>query len=117
MRSVPRPPAIAYDERAEGTTAVDVSVDDRGIPVKCTIAKSSGWMVLDVAVCRAVMHARYSPRTMNGRPVDGIYHDAFTFRSNDGDGDVDRTRTAVRSAFARDPLTGPAAASAKSCAA
>jgi TonB family protein len=80
---VPHPSAIAYDEGAEGTTAFEVSVDERGTPVKCTITKPSGYLVLDVAVCKAAMHARYSPRTINGRPVSGVYRDAFTFRTSD----------------------------------
>jgi TonB family protein len=80
---VPHPSAIAYDEGAEGTTAFEVSVDERGTPVKCTITKPSGYLVLDAAVCKAAMHARYAPRTINGRPVSGIYRDAFTFRTSD----------------------------------
>lgn len=80
---VPWLPAIAYSENAQGTTAFEVSVDDRGLPVKCTITKASGYLVLDEAVCRAAMRARYSPRTVNGRPVPGSYRDAFTFRSGD----------------------------------
>jgi TonB family protein len=80
---VPHPAALAYDERAEGTTVYDVSVDERGVPVKCTITKSSSYMVLDVAVCKAAMNVRYTPRTINGHPVAGVYHDAFTFRYND----------------------------------
>jgi TonB family protein len=79
----PQPPLIAYSERAEGTTAFDVNVDERGIPTKCTITKSSGYLSLDQAVCRAAMKARYYPKTINGRPVDGIYRDAFTFRESD----------------------------------
>lgn len=82
---VPHPSAIAYDEGAEGTTAFEVSVDERGAPVKCTITKPSGYLVLDVAVCRAAMHARYAPRTINGHPVAGIYRDAFTFRATDNE--------------------------------
>ncbi len=78
---VPHPTAIAYSENAEGTTAFQVSVDEHGAPVKCTITKPSGYLVLDEAVCRAAMHARYSPRTINGRPVPSSYSDAFTFRS------------------------------------
>jgi TonB family protein len=78
----PRPPSIAYAENAEGTTAFEVSVDERGAAVKCTITKASGYLVLDEAVCRAAMHARYSPRTINGRAVSSLYHDAFTFRSS-----------------------------------
>lgn len=77
----PEPPMIAYREGAEGTTAFEVSVDERGLPTKCTITKSSGYLVLDNAVCRAAMKARFSPRTVNGRAVPGIYRDAFTFRN------------------------------------
>jgi TonB family protein len=80
---VPRPPPIAYYENAEGTTAFEVTVDERGVPTKCTITKASGYLVLDEAVCRAAMRARYAPRTINGRAVSSLYHDAFTFRSND----------------------------------
>jgi len=80
---VPRPPAIAYYENAEGTTVFDVSVDERGVAVKCSVAKSSGFLVLDDAVCAAAMRARYSPRTLNGRPVPGVYHDALTFQAGD----------------------------------
>jgi TonB family protein len=81
---VPRPPAIAYDENAEGTTAFELSIDERGVPVKCTITKPSGYVVLDEAVCRAAMHARFTPRTINGRPVASVYRDAFVFRSGSG---------------------------------
>lgn len=80
---VPNPPAIAYSENAEGTTAVEVTVDERGVPTKCTITKASGYVVLDEAVCRAAMRARFFPRTINGRAVVGVYRDAFTFRSTD----------------------------------
>ncbi len=78
----PEPPMIAYQEGAEGTTAFEVNVDERGMPVKCTITKSSGFLVLDNAVCRAAMKARFSPRMVNGRVVPGVYRDAFTFRSS-----------------------------------
>lgn len=83
----PQPPMIAYSEGAEGTTAFAVNVDERGLPVKCTITQSSGSVVLDEAVCKAAMKARFSPRTVNGRPTPSVYHDAFTFRNetnNDG---------------------------------
>lgn len=83
----PQPPMIAYSEGAEGTAAFAVNVDERGMPVKCTITQSSGSLVLDDAVCKAAMKAKFSPRVVNGRPVPSIYHDAFTFRNssnNDG---------------------------------
>ncbi len=77
----PRPAPIAYAQGAEGTTAFEVTVDERGNPVKCTITKSSGYLSLDDSVCKAAMKARYSPRTINGRTTLGIYRDAFTFRA------------------------------------
>jgi TonB family protein len=79
----PQPPMIAYAERAQGTTAFDVSVNERGVPTKCTITKSSGYLSLDGAVCRAAMKARYFPKTINGRAVTSVYRDAFTFRESD----------------------------------
>jgi TonB family protein len=73
-------------QRAQGTTAFEVHVDERGMPVKCTITKSSGYLSLDDAVCKAAMTARYSPREVNGKPAPGIYRDAFTFRATDDEG-------------------------------
>jgi TonB family protein len=82
---VPHPSARAYDQHAEGTTAFEVRVDRRGMPTRCTITKSSGFGLLDQAVCRAAMQARYSPRIVDGRTTSGFYRDAFTFRSGDRD--------------------------------
>lgn len=82
----PQPPMIAYAEGAEGTTAFEVLVDERGWPTKCVITKPAGYRFLDDAVCKAAMKARYSPKTVDGRPVAGVYRDAFTFRvANDSD--------------------------------
>jgi TonB family protein len=83
----PQPPPIAYAEDAQGTTAFEVQVDERGFPTKCTITKHSGYKVLDEAVCKAAMAARYSPRLVNGKATPGVYRDAFTFRAtNEDDG-------------------------------
>jgi TonB family protein len=82
----PRPAPIAYAENAYGTTAFEVTVDDRGTPVRCAITKSSGFSALDVSVCKAAMNAHYEPRLVNGKAVVGVYRDAFTFRElSDGD--------------------------------
>lgn len=43
------------------STAFQVSVDARGVPVRCTITKSSGVHSLDESVCRSAMRAHYSP--------------------------------------------------------
>ncbi len=83
----PQPPMIAYAEGAEGTTAFEVLIDERGWPTKCVITKPAGYRFLDDAVCKAAMQARYSPKTIDGRAVPGVYRDAFTFRmSSDGSG-------------------------------
>ena len=78
----PQPAPIAYAQNASGTSVFEVQIDERGNPTKCAITKSSGFLSLDDAVCRAAMKARYSPKLLNGRPVPGSYTDAFTFRSN-----------------------------------
>lgn len=79
----PQPPMIAYDEGAEGTAVFEVQIDERGAATKCSITRSSGFAVLDDAVCKAAMRAKYTPKTVNGRPVAGTYTDAFTFRMSE----------------------------------
>ncbi|HEY5257692.1 MAG TPA: energy transducer TonB [Candidatus Baltobacteraceae bacterium] len=76
----PIPAPIAYVEDAQGTTAFEVFVDQRGVPIKCTITKTSSYEVLDSAVCKAAMAAHYTPRTIGSRAFPGTYSDAFTFR-------------------------------------
>lgn len=85
----PQPPMIAYDEGAEGTAVFEVAIDERGYPTKCSITKSSGYAVLDSAVCKAAMQARYTPKTIGGRPVPGTYQDAFTFRMSQDNQNVE----------------------------
>jgi anti-sigma factor RsiW len=43
------------------TTAFAVSVDQRGIPLRCSITKSSGYSAVDRAVCRAALQVHYRP--------------------------------------------------------
>lgn len=81
----PHPAMIAYEEGAQGTSVFEVSVDERGVPTKCVITKTSGYSVLDIAVCKAAMQVRYSPKTIDGRAVPGVYNDAFTFRMTNND--------------------------------
>lgn len=76
----PRPPMIAYDEGAEGTAVFEVRIDERGVPQKCVITRSSGYEVLDESVCKAAMQAHYTPKTVSGQAVPGVYRDAFTFQ-------------------------------------
>jgi len=77
----PQPAQIAIFEGAEGTSAFEVMIDENGTPTKCVITKASGWPVLDDAVCKAAMKVHYRPKMVNGKPVPGVYRDAFTFRA------------------------------------
>src|SRR5581483_137877 len=62
----PQPPVNAYEENAEGTTVFEVIVDEQGNPTKCLVTRSSGYEILDDSVCKAAMHAKYSPKTIDG---------------------------------------------------
>ncbi len=77
----PQPPPIAVDENAQGTTVFEVMVDEHGNATRCVITKPAGYPVLDDAVCKAAMKVRYAPKTVDGRAVQGIYRDAFTFQT------------------------------------
>ncbi|MGZ3532909.1 MAG: TonB family protein, partial [Vulcanimicrobiaceae bacterium] len=81
----PKPAMIAYEEVPEGTwtSVFEVTIDERGNPTKCSITSTSGYPVLDDAVCKAAMGARYTPKSVNGRAVNGTYRDAFTWRMSD----------------------------------
>ena len=56
-----RAESLSVDAATTFSTAFDVAVDQRGTPRRCTITKSSGFRVVDRSVCRAAMHAHYSP--------------------------------------------------------
>jgi Gram-negative bacterial TonB protein C-terminal len=82
--TLPNPPPIAGREMAamgvtEATTTYALAVDERGAPMTCVIQKSSGIPAIDESVCRAAMHAKFMPRTVNGKPTTSIYRDAFVF--------------------------------------
>jgi hypothetical protein len=85
--TLPNPPSIAAREMAaeglaEATSYFSVAVDERGVPIICTIQKSSGIPAIDDSVCRSAMQARFTPRTVNGKATTSIYRDAFVFLAN-----------------------------------
>ncbi len=49
------------------STAFEVSFDEKGAPVRCTITKSSGDRALDQSICRAALQQHYSPAPIKGR--------------------------------------------------
>lgn len=79
--NVPQPVVIRntppiYPETArragwEGRVTVRVEVSADGLPMSVTLAKSSGYGVLDQAALRAVKTWRFQPRTMGGFAMTG----------------------------------------------
>jgi protein TonB len=70
-------PAPAYPELArqkgwEGRTIVRVEVSPAGHATKVSIARGSGFGVLDQAALRAVKKWRFQPRTVGGLPAPGV---------------------------------------------
>ncbi len=70
-------PAPAYPELArqkgwEGRTIVRVEVSPAGQATKVSIARGSGFGVLDQAALRAVKKWRFQPRTVGGLPAPGV---------------------------------------------
>ena len=63
-------PAGRAESLTVGTSTISaslrVTVDRRGLPLRCTIAKSSGDRALDAAICRAALQARV-PAAASGR--------------------------------------------------
>lgn len=61
-QTIPRREGRA-ESLAVGATAatLNLQIDARGVPLRCTIAQSSGDPVKDAAMCRAAMQARYQP--------------------------------------------------------
>jgi TonB family protein len=76
----PATPANAYVLGADGTSQFEIAVDATGTATKCAITKSSGYQVLDDEVCKAALKTKFSPRTIGGKPVAGLYRDAYTFK-------------------------------------
>jgi TonB family protein len=92
---------IAYSEGADGTTVFEVRIDEHGNPTKCIITKPAGYTVLDDAVCKAAMKARYTPKLVDGRAVPGVYRDAFTFHMSDDSASIEGVPQTI-------PPSGPA---------
>lgn len=68
-------PAAALRFEMAGTTAFRLAVDAAGKPVRCDIAESSGFDILDTATCeRLLAKAKFSPpRNRTGGPAESVY--------------------------------------------
>ena len=84
---VVRNPPPFYPETArrsgwEGRVIVRAEVSANGIPTSVTLAKSSGYGVLDQAALRAVKGWRFQPRTLGGVPLAGTVEVPVNFSLN-----------------------------------
>jgi protein TonB len=62
-------PAVAKALKQRGTVLVRMLVDEQGHVVNVSIAKSSGFRILDEAAIKAVADVQLRPRRVNGNPV------------------------------------------------
>lgn len=69
----PTYPSKALKENIQGSTAVIVDINEKGVPIGCDIARTSGHSILDEATCKFVMNKlRYMPGTdFHGNPAGG----------------------------------------------
>lgn len=60
----PKPPypSDAIENRQEGTVVLRVRIDDMGRPIGASIAKSSGWPLLDASAVGISRSWRFNPR-------------------------------------------------------
>ncbi len=92
VANVPAPVVIRnkppfYPETArrsgwEGRVIVRVEVSSEGVPTSVTLAKSSGYGVLDQAALRSVKGWRFQPRTMGGIAMAGVVDVPVSFSLN-----------------------------------
>jgi protein TonB len=92
VANVPAPVVIRnkppfYPETArrsgwEGRVIVRVEVSAEGVPTSVTLAKSSGYGVLDQAALRSVKGWRFQPRSMGGIAMAGVVDVPVSFSLN-----------------------------------
>ncbi|MDB5704827.1 MAG: hypothetical protein JWN66_1943 [Sphingomonas bacterium] len=68
-------PVEAIRANAEGRTIARLTIDERGLPVRCEVVLSAGNGDLDKATCDlAMVQGRFTPaRDERGRPVSSLY--------------------------------------------
>lgn len=77
-------PRKSLREGIEGKVTLLISVDERGIPEKIEIARSSGSFDLDNAARAAAGRCVFVPQTVNGAPVKGKGLRDIVFKLSEG---------------------------------
>jgi protein TonB len=78
----PHYPDLARRKGWEGRAIIRVEVSAEGRPVSTSIAKSSGYGILDQAALRAVKSWRFQPRAISGIPAAGTVEVPVNFSLN-----------------------------------
>jgi protein TonB len=78
----PAYPEIARRSGWEGRAIIRVEVSADGRPLSTSIARSSGYGVLDQSALRAVKSWRFQPRTVSGIPTTGTVEVPVNFSLN-----------------------------------
>ena len=75
-------PVDALNRNEQGTTTVELRIDENGRVSGCSVQESSGSRSLDAATCKVLrQRARFTPATDDaGRPVPDSYTQRITWR-------------------------------------
>ena len=77
------PPLALFDDKSGITTFV-LTVGTNGRATACSVAISSGFPQLDITACTLVrQRARFTPATLNGKPVEGRWRSRIVWQIPD----------------------------------
>jgi len=80
QNAAPSYPEAARLRGEQGTVALEITVGTDGRPITVTVARSSGWPMLDAAARRAVQEWRFRPAMRDGEAVPGTIRTSVHFR-------------------------------------
>ena len=74
-------PLLAHLNRTEGVVHALLSIDENGSVTKAIVVKSSGSVMLDAVVHNTnLLHWKFDPATLDGKPVPSTKEQEFEFR-------------------------------------
>jgi len=79
-RCPPPYPRAALRDHIQGLVVLQAQVGPDGRPTMVTVARSSGFPILDNAALDALRSCRFEPATENGRPIPFRYEVPYRFR-------------------------------------
>ena len=82
-KTPPEYPENARENRVEGTTAVEITIDKQGKVQDPIVKQSSGNEELDKAAVQAVSAWAFEPATLDGKPVAVYYTITIRFKADE----------------------------------